>query len=69
MCGAIPPLPRSSSWRGAYLLTGHVFMTLYLVKHRDFTLRDKLRVDDKIVLCRPNMPTASNFTHAESCGT
>jgi len=35
MCGAIPPLPSTSSWRDAYLSNGYVFMAWYLVNHRD----------------------------------
>jgi hypothetical protein len=38
MDGTIPPLSHKSSGRGAYLNTRYVFMTLYLVKHKDFTL-------------------------------
>jgi len=34
MRGAIPPLPRNSSGRGAHLSTGHV-MSWYLVGQRD----------------------------------
>jgi len=39
----IPPVPRTSSWRGAQLSEGYYFMTWYLVKHTDkftFTLHD-----------------------------
>jgi hypothetical protein len=35
MRGSIPPLPCTSSWRGAWLRRGYVFMVLYFVKHRD----------------------------------
>jgi hypothetical protein len=35
MHGAITPLPNTSSWRGAKLNNGYVFMVWYLVKHRD----------------------------------
>jgi len=41
MCGALPSLPHTSSWRGAYLSTGYVFRAWYLVKHMEtltFTL-------------------------------
>jgi hypothetical protein len=35
MLGAIPPLLHTSSWRGAYLSVGYVYMAWYLVKPRD----------------------------------
>jgi hypothetical protein len=35
MHGAIPPFPNMSSWRGAGLSTGYIFMTWYLIKHRE----------------------------------
>jgi len=39
MRGAISPFHNTSSWHGAWLSTGYVFMAWYLVKHRDnFTL-------------------------------
>jgi len=37
MYGAIPPLTHTFAWHGAYLNTGYIFMTWYLVKDRDFT--------------------------------
>jgi hypothetical protein len=33
--GAIPSLPHTSLWRGAWLNTGYVFVAWYLVQHRD----------------------------------
>jgi hypothetical protein len=33
MHGTIPPLPNTSSWRGAYLSKGQLYLYLYLVRH------------------------------------
>jgi hypothetical protein len=35
MCGDIPLLPPTSSWRDAYLNTWYIFMERCFVKHRD----------------------------------
>jgi hypothetical protein len=35
MHGTTPPVPHTSSWCGAYLSTGYIFMAWYLVKARD----------------------------------
>jgi hypothetical protein len=35
MRGAMPPFHHKSSWRDAFLSTLYIFMTLFLVKHRD----------------------------------
>jgi len=35
LCGAIPPLPDTSSWCGALLSIVYIFMVWYIVKHRN----------------------------------
>jgi hypothetical protein len=42
MRGAIPPLPNTSSWRGAYLSKRYVLTVWRLVKHRDNFTSERL---------------------------
>jgi hypothetical protein len=39
MRGAIPPLPGTYLWHGAWLNIGYVFMARCLVRHRDNLLK------------------------------